>query len=125
MDVNRIAVAIAHAEGYYEQGSIAQRANNPGDLELGDIGYGTLEGKTIFLNAILGWQQLYKQVERMLSGKDDLYPATMTLAEAGLKYSGGDPNWSKNVAAALGVAESITLADLDTLSENKAWPNSD
>lgn len=124
MDVNRIAVAIAHAEGYYVNGSIPQRANNPLDLELGDIGYGTIEGKTIFLNAILGWQAGYNQVTRMLSGKDDLYPATMTLAEAGLRYSGGDPNWSKNVAAALGVAESITLAELDAVSENLSWPNS-
>jgi hypothetical protein len=124
MDVNRIAVAIAHAEGYYDNGSIPQRANNPGDLELGDIGYGTIEGKTIFQNAILGWQQLYKQIGFMLSGTDPLWPPTMTLAEAGLKYSGGDPNWSKNVAAALGVPETITLAELDSVSENLSWPNS-
>jgi len=125
MDVNRIAVAVAHAEGFFVPGSIPQRASNPGDLEEGDRGYGTLEGKTIFFNVADGWAALYTQIERMLSGKDKLYPATMTLAEAGMRYSGGDPNWAKNVAGALGVDESITLAELDQLTENLAWPNSD
>ena len=125
MDVNRIAVAFANAEGFYVPGSLPQRIHNPGDLEEGDRGYGVLEGKTIFFNDADGWAALYTQVERMLSGKSPLYPPTMTLAEAGMRYSGGDANWAKNVAAALGVDESITLAELDQLTENLAWPNSD
>jgi len=126
MDVNRIGIAIAHAEGFYVNGSIPQLANNPGDLRLGDVGYGTLgEGITVFKDADEGWTRLFHQVERMLTGKSPYYPPTMTLAEMGMTYSGGDPNWAKNVAAALGVSENITLAELDQVTENLAWPNSD
>jgi hypothetical protein len=37
-----LAAAIATAEGANVPGSIPQKANNPGNLELGDIGYGVL-----------------------------------------------------------------------------------
>jgi hypothetical protein len=113
VNAHTIAVAIAVAEGFYVKDSIPQRCSNPGDLELGNLcDLGTIDGKTIFPNATIGWQYLERQVEKMLSGRDLLYPATMTLAEVGLKYSGGDPAWSKNVAETLSVPETITLAEL-------------
>lgn len=122
MDVNRIAIAIAHAEGFYVKGAIPQLANNPGDLKLGDVGYGTLgEGITVFQTSDLGWNALFHQVGKMLAGKSPYYHLTMTLAEVGMKYS-GSPDWAKNVASALGVAETITLGELDAVSENKSWP---
>lgn len=113
MDAKIIAEAWAREEGFYVAGSIPQRANNPGDLELGDIGFGKLgEGVTVFDSAAAGWNALYAQIARMLTGKSHVYALDMTLAQVGLEYSGGDPNWSKNVAALLKVPETITLAEL-------------
>ena len=114
MDRNLIAIAFAREEGWFVKGSIPQLCSNPGDLELGDIGYGVIKGKTVFANAILGWQALYEQINRMLSGTDPLWPPTMTLAEAGMRYSGGDPQWAINVALELGVPETATLEQLAT-----------
>lgn len=113
MDAHRVSVAVAHQEGYYVNGSIPQTANNPGDLRLGDMGFGTMgERITVFPNSTEGWKALDRQWERILGGKSPYYPLTMTWAEAGMTYSGGDPNWAKNTAQMLGVPESITLAEL-------------
>lgn len=103
------AIAAAHEEGYYVNGSIPQKCNNPCDLELGDIGYGTFEGKTIFATSDDGWAAADRQFGGMLSGMSHIYTQDMTLEEAGLKYSGGDPNWAKNVAAMLNVNVTVTL----------------
>lgn len=113
MDSKTIAQAIARQEGFYVAGSIPQRACNPGDLALGDQGYGLLgEGITVFPSVQVGWNALLREVNLMLTGKSHAYTLDMTLAEVGLKYSGGDPNWGKNVAEILGVSETITLAQL-------------
>lgn len=112
MDYKRVAAAIARAEGFYVAGSISQRANNPGDLELGDLGHGKLgEGITVFADVDDGWDALYHQVRGMLDGRSHVYTQKMTLAEVGMKYS-GDPNWAVNVAAGLDVPTTITLERL-------------
>jgi len=108
--VYQFAYAIAVAEGFYASGSIPQRANNPGDLEEGNIGYGTLgQGITIFPDPSSGWEALYAQAWEMLSGNSSHYRTSETIAQAGLTYSGGDPNWSGNVAATLGTSPLVTL----------------
>lgn len=113
MDAHVLALAIARAEGFDVEGSIPQRANNPGDLRIGDRGLGMLgEGITIFPTVEDGWDALDHQCGRILSGKSPYYRPQMTLAEMGMTYSGGDQDWAKNVAAILGVPESITLAEL-------------
>lgn len=115
MYVFDIAKAIARAEGYFSEGSLSARANNPGDLKLGDLGHGMIEGKTIFPDGDSGWKHLSDQIRHMLSGNDKLWPHTMTLADAGLKYSGGDPAWAGNVAKELGVYPGITLGQLGNM----------
>lgn len=118
MDAQTVAKAIATAEGFFVQGAIPQLANNPGDLRLGDVGHGMLgEGITVFGNVEAGWAALHTQVQRMLTGRSLYYKPQMTIAEVGLKYSGGDPNWGKNVAATLKVPESMTLAELAAFSQ--------
>ena len=105
--VQKIAKAIAKAEGFYVQGSLPQRAHNPGDIEEGDKGYGLINGKTVFASDSQGWQALYNQVQAILDGKSAYYFPSMTIAQIGNIYSGGDPNWGQNVADELGV-------DIDT-----------
>ena len=101
----KIAHAIARQEGFFVKGSLPQRHNNPGDLT-------DETGNRVFPNIDAGWRALYQQVNDMYNGASKVYNPEMTLQEMGMLYSGGDPNWSKNVAAMLGVDENDTLADI-------------
>ncbi len=117
-EVLKFAKAISVAEGFGQPEAIPTLGNNPGDLTGGDTGsFQTMgvmnaEGVVRFTNIDDGWTALYMKVNRMLSGKSLVYPLTLTLEQVGLKYSGGDPNWSKNVAEYLGVPEKTTLAEI-------------
>lgn len=120
--VNRLTVAVAHAEGFYvpygpgETPPLPIRANNPCDLtDDGNVGLGTLgEGITVYANVADGWQAAYRKFERMLAGHSTVYPLTLTLAEVGMKYSGGNPAWAVNVASKMGggVTPETTLQGL-------------
>lgn len=103
--VERIARAIATAEGYYVTGSLPQRYNNPGALKL--------SGNTItqFGTADEGWSALYRQVRIMLSGTSNLYSPSMTIRQVAVIYTGNDSpeSWASNVASMLGVAPSTEL----------------
>jgi hypothetical protein len=107
--VIKFALAIKVAEGSNPSW------NNPGDLTFAD-GYATLgsanvEGVLKFAHAEDGWNALCHQVYLMLSGLSRVYPLNWTIAQVGMKYSGGDPNWSKNVCAELGVSDKMTLSE--------------
>lgn len=119
----QIASAIATAEG------APASTNNPGDLELGDIGYGTFSAAggnqiTNFPDEASGESALENQINLMVSGNSSVYSPSMTLSQAGLIYSGGSSNWANNVGAALGVdPDTTTLADL--VSSSGAATSSD
>ena len=105
------AQAIANAEGFGVDGAIPTRANNPGDLALGDMGYGTLgSGITVFPSLAAGIQALENQVAKMTGGTSHVYNPNMSIAQAGSIYANGDPNWGSNVAKALGLSPTDTLA---------------
>lgn len=106
-----LAAAIAKAEGSPTDW------NNPGDLTAA-FGYPTngvanSAGVLKFQNCIDGWNALYKQLSAIVGGTSR-YTLNMSLADFGLGYSGGDPNWSANVAANLGVDPSTSLGDILT-----------
>lgn len=114
----RFAQAVSVAEGFGIPGAIPTTANNPCDLSVGDSGSFETDGVANKENVVRfvhledGWQAAYVKFNRILAGRSLVYPLTMTLAEMGLRYSGGDPNWSANVAKELGVSTETTLADL-------------
>lgn len=118
--VKRFADAVAHQEGFYAPPNaeglmpLPKRACNPTDMtDEGNIGYGTLgEGITIYPNEDSGWLAAWHKFGKWFSGRSTVYPLDMTLSDVGLKYSGGDANWARNVSARLGVSESTTLGDL-------------
>lgn len=114
--VEAIARAIATAEGFFSSSGTAlpQRANNPGDLMLGDIGFGVINGKTIYKTAEDGWNALYNQVRLMLTGASAYYNPQMTIREIAVKYTGNDNpvSWAMNVAQSLGVSIETRLGDL-------------
>jgi hypothetical protein len=103
--IDRVAEAIAFAEGFYKPGSLPERANNPGDISAGGqvIHYPTLAE---------GWAALRRQVEDMFSGTSAYYDPSMTIAEIATHYAEDSANWARNVAAHLGVTVSTRLADL-------------
>lgn len=104
--------AIANAEGFGKENAIPTRANNPGDLAIGDLGYGTLgSGITIFPSLEAGVQALENQVARMTGQKSSsVYNPDMSIAQAGSLYANGDPSWAANVAKYLGLSPTDTLA---------------
>lgn len=103
--VQRVARAIAVAEGYMKQdgtilsGNRSAKANNPGSIM-------TAEWKLIeYPTPDAGWQALYRQVDLMLSGKSRYYNPSMTISEVARIYTGEASymNWARNVATVLGV----------------------
>lgn len=101
--VQQFAQAISVAEGFGVAGAIPTLANNPGDIT--DVGQ-NLPGDTgqrmganiiVFATATDGWNALYAQVQRMLSGSDSLYPSSATLQAVGGTYASDPTNWPANV----------------------------
>lgn len=120
--IQDIARAIARAEGFHVVGSLAQRAKNPGNLKMGDVGLGTIAGKTIYPTLEAGWDALYRQVRLMLTGASAYYNPAMTLSEVARIYTGNDNplGWARAVAQSLGVTVETRLADL--LASSGATP---
>lgn len=118
--VVKLSRAIAVAEGFFVEGSLPQRANNPGDLTGIDAGsfqtcgLANTEGVWNFKNLDDGWNALYLKVNRMLSGKSVLYHLTDTIEDLAKRYTGGDQAeaWAANVAKELGVPVTTTLDQL-------------
>lgn len=106
-----MASAIAHAEGFGIPGTLPTRTHNPGDLKLGDRGYGTEQGKTIFGTASEGWEALKAQIRIMYLGRSDFYVPDNTFEQIAYTYTGGDNwrAWLSTVTADLGVSPSTTL----------------
>jgi len=115
MNVQRLAHAITIAE------NSPPEWNNPGSLTGADAdgyptcGFGNKEGVWKFVNKADGEAALERKCARMFLGKSKVYPITWTLAQVGMTYSDGDPNWAENVARELGVPVTTTLAELAAL----------
>ena len=116
--VMALASAISVAEGFGETNAIPTRANNPGDITdvgqnlPGDTGQRLGQNIIVFATVTDGWNALYAQCQRMLSGTDPLYPASDTLQAAGGTYANDPVNWPANVASQLGVSINTTLGQL-------------
>lgn len=112
--VDRIADAIAFAEGFYTSGSRAWRNNNPGDLTYA-FGFPTtgMDGPfPVFQTIDAGWAALKTQIGEMLDNTSSIYNSAMTIAQIGASYAGGDPNWAHNVAARLGVTVDTVISQV-------------
>lgn len=117
MRVSNMADAIAKAEGFGLPGAIPTLAHNPGDLVLGDIGFGTLgaEKITVCANDADGRNRLIHQVTIMLSGISSVYSTGDTIEDVASKWTRSDPfAWARNVASYLRASTSTTLADYAT-----------
>ncbi len=120
--VSIFGAAIARAEG------VNPSANNPGALALGDVGNGTLNssGVSIFTTIEEGWQRLYTQLEKVLSGNDALWngkaadmfglpsATDLTIGQFSQIWTGGDnpTTWADSVAGSLGVTPETPVSQL-------------
>lgn len=113
--VGSLADAIASAEGFGVGNNIPTTANNPGSLELGDVGYGTINAAngnqiTVFPSENDGWTALNNQLASVYNGTSKYYTPDMSLSEFGNIYSGGNPNYGNTLANSLGVSPDTTLS---------------
>jgi hypothetical protein len=110
--VQAFAKAIAKAEGHGIPGAIPTEANNPGDLVLGDKGYGTLgsAGITVFPDIQSGMNALYKELALIIAGQSHVYNLDMTISDMAQHWTTTQQDeWANNVANALGVSTDTTL----------------
>ena len=112
--IQRIAQAIAFAEGFHVPGSVPNRLHNPGDLTLDLTGKGIgKEGIYIrYATDADGFEALERQV-RLMFGGSRFYHAGMTLWDVAQRYTTTDQEaWARLVAQHLGVPISTKLSDL-------------
>jgi hypothetical protein len=117
-----LAVAIARAEGFFVAGSLPQRSNNPGDMELGNNGWGLIDAKTVYgkadWNADLddktdGCSALRRECAAILTGASAVYNMNDTFVILADKWTGGDSpeTWLSAVIDHLGVLATMTLRE--------------
>ena len=99
-------------------GSLPSRIHNPGDLEIGDRGYGTENGKTKFPNDTTGWQWLFGECSLMLASmktrhRSKIYTLDETFADVAQHWTGGDnPGpWAITVSEHCGMQPENTLQE--------------
>lgn len=113
--IQRIAHAIATAEGFFVPGSRPNRNNNPGDLKGNYAGtaVGNDAGFDVYATPDDGWAALYRQVTLWLTNKSHVANQDTTLYELSRLYTTTDQDaWLNNVASQLGVDPSTSLSEV-------------
>lgn len=113
--IKTFARAIEIAEGFGIAHAIPTQAHNPGDLVLGDKGFGTLgaEQITIFQDDATGRNALYHQLNLIVNGMSHVYTLEMTISEMANKWTSTQQDaWALNVANNLGVSVDTPLSSL-------------
>src|SRR5208282_5757931 len=116
---------ISEAEGYNVPGSIPQQANNPGDLKNGDIGYGTINGITIYPSAEAGTAALANQVNNFYTPPPGgNYNPDMPLDQIASVYTGNDnaASWANTVSQSLGTTSTATPNQVATGAPSPSAP---
>jgi len=113
----KLAHAIAKAEGFGARNAKPTRLHNPGDIRAlrgnaysGQIGVDR-QGYAIFKTDRAGWAALEGQIEKIIAGTSHLYNVNMTLARIGRGYAASS-TWVKSVANNLGVAADTSLFEI-------------
>ena len=99
--IDKLIEAISRAEGAKPE------RNNPGNLA--DFTTGEIKS---FDSLEEGREALAEQLNRIADGVHPFIKPSMTLREAGLIYSNGDPNWAHNVALIMHVPQSTKIGDI-------------
>jgi hypothetical protein len=65
----------------------------------------------IFKSDTAGWNALYHQIDKALSGDSKYYRQDMTLREVAKRYAANSTRWARNVARQLHVTPDTTLEE--------------
>lgn len=116
--IEKIAQAIAFAEGFYVPNSRPARNHNPGDMErdLINKAVGWDGPFAIYGCDEDGWGNLYIQVSKFFHGSL-IYNPTMSITEVSTHWTedtpvGAQSAWASNVAKQLDVPTSTRLCDI-------------
>jgi hypothetical protein len=118
---NKLAMAIGKAEGFGVPNALPTRINNPGDLELGDRGWGTEAAKTIYAKADWnadfedktdGASAARRECFAILSGASHVYETSWSFLQLAQDWTGGDnpAAWAQIVCTELGINPLVTLS---------------
>jgi hypothetical protein len=113
--VQKIAQAIAFAEGFYVTGSRPARNNNPGDMTQDLIGKSTGNDGPFVVYATVedGWANLYAQIELWLYGGSSHASSQSTITQIAGFYTTTDQSaWATNVANQLGVSIDTQIGEV-------------
>lgn len=112
--IQKLAQAIAKAEGFGVPDTIPTLAHNPGDLVIpGWSGSSMGAGISVFEDDDTGWQKLYHEIGLILLGSSHVYNLDMSILEMAYKWTMTDQNaWADNVSEFLGVSPTTTLREL-------------
>ena len=112
--IERLAQAIAKAEGFGVPDTVPTLAHNPGDLVIpGWSGPSMGAGISVFDDDNTGWQRLYHEIGLIFVGASHVYNLDMTIMQMAEKWTMTDQNaWANNVADFLRVNILTTLREL-------------
>jgi len=115
--MQKLARAIAKAEGFGVHGTKPTRLHNPGDIRSrfphaypGQAGIDR-QGYVMFKTDRAGWAALESQIERAANGDSKFYTVNSTLKQMSRRYA-TSPTWVKNVARALGATPNTQLWEI-------------
>lgn len=125
------ADAIAQEEqglvnGQLNPNTVGMSANNPLNLEMGDVGYGTVNAAqgqklTVFATLQDGWNAALNMLNKDLSGNSTVYQPTMTLQQYMQKFTGSNSaNAGNTVASVMGVSPNMPLTAFGMAGTNPA-----
>jgi hypothetical protein len=117
-----LAKAIAKAEGFGVPGALPTRINNPGDMELGDRGWGTEAAKTIYPKADWnadfsdktdGCSALRRECFAILTGASHSFDLSWSFAQLAQEWTGGDKPaaWASIVSQSIGISTETTVRE--------------
>jgi hypothetical protein len=116
--VKMLAEGIALAEGFHVANSLPSRIHNPGDLEIGDRGYGVQAAKTVFPDDAAGWNWLFGECSLMLASmqtrhRSKIYTLDETFIQVAQHWTGGDnpATWAQTVSAYCRMQPESTLQE--------------
>jgi hypothetical protein len=113
--VQRLAEAIATAEGFFSPGSRAARNHNPGDMTQDLIGRAVgVDGPfVVYGNDADGWANLFAQINMWIAGRSQHATAESTISDlSGFYTADNQSGWAINVANHLGVSVDTSIAEL-------------
>lgn len=114
-NVQKIAQAIANAEGFYVSGSRPARNHNPGDMTQDLIGRSVgMDGPfVVYSTDEDGWANLYAQIQKWLDGNSSHATSDSTITQIAEFYTTTDQTaWAANVANQLGVSISTPIGEV-------------